>query len=79
MSFNSTSWYSGNHEKNSKAYMYIYIYITNTASSAMEITVSDRCTAKFKYFMALHFSRNQATVTLVIILAHIKRGKLTAC
>lgn len=57
MSLNSTSWYSRNDGNSPKA------YITNTASSGMEITVIDRCTAKFKMFMALNFSRNQATVT----------------
>lgn len=42
MSLNSTSWYSRNDGNSPKA------YITNTASSGMEITVIDRCTAKFK-------------------------------
>lgn len=56
-SFNSTSWYSGNIMET------VQRHVTNTASSAMEISVSDRCTVKFKCFMALNFSRNQATVT----------------
>lgn len=53
---------------------HIYIYISNTASSAMDITVRDRCTANFQMFYGTSFLEESGNShTLVIILA--RRGK----